>query len=368
MSGHCEQSLQIKALRFAREKEPKLADVVLNQDELLNLALEWIDQGKTDDANTLFLYLSQEGCISAFTVTGDYFMEQGDTDSALKYYKLALEEEDGRAALKAAFIWLDQKKYPQAVWASHKAAILPNVERPLTKEDTNTTAQAENAHDYASGQTYLLPRNLSLKDRRLLFEYGALTPLPKEIIDQWRVGFLSLWERAGNLDRHDLRDCAEILDDMLQAEDALDMYSELQMYILLQLMLDVSVPLSKTNETYIGIVAEYAEDLMDNSFCYRQYNPTGKRGTMENCFLNAIDLALEYYVKEYDLDAITRVWYMHADHPEATQKNMVMVFDHFAEFFKDAWQDSFSESEVKELNKIMTTSILKLQGDDRFKK
>jgi hypothetical protein len=143
---------------------------------------------------------------------------------------------------------------------------------------------------------------LSLDQRRDAFEYGSLTQAPSDVDRMWVrvIGIVAI--KAGSLDRQALVDSALELEKMLSNERMT--FSPLQRFLMLDFMVDLAVPISKVDKTYLPVAATYAEQLQYDPYCLYCYNESK---TEPGCFNTITETALLAYRALEDEESVQRV-------------------------------------------------------------
>jgi hypothetical protein len=177
-----------------------------------------------------------------------------------------------------------------------------------------TTEVAKNAFDIVCKQ--ITQTNMSLKQAADAFMFGTLEEVPEEVEMQWTEVILGLIKKGGALDHEALLESAVGLQTLL-ATDA-SSYSSLQRYIMMNLMVDLAIPLSELNASWLPVVATNAESLSLNPFCWDAYNDSE---TDPGCFNTAVATALSIYSQLGDEEGVQRVMERANSHPEAVKNS-----------------------------------------------
>lgn len=300
------------AVKYAQEKNPESALETIQTQEIHAIAQEWLDDGREQEAHKLFLYLAEEGYVPSMAKMGHLYSRQEDDDSALTWFRKAGSQGHHSSMYNVGQLLSNKKDYVGALHYLQAAARLHQTKPDYASEEV--TDVAKKAFEGVCKE--ITQTDMSLKQAADAFMFGTLEEVSEQLEMQWSQVILGLIKKGGALDHDALLESAVGLQELL-ATNATS-YSSLQRYIMMSLIVDLAIPLSEVDESWLPVAATNAESLSLNPYCWDAYNDSE---SSPGCFNTAVATALSTYGKLGDEESVQRVIERANAHPEAVKNS-----------------------------------------------
>lgn len=292
---------------------------------IYRVAISWYnsdEESKRVDSLAVLHKLADDNIhVMASFKLGNHYSDLKQPEIAVRYFALAGENGPHHAALYNAGRlmatlgnWVGSMAYFRA------AATLAN-EYPKEYISDATTQTAVEAHAILSQS--IVREELSIDQMADLFIYGSLENLGEEAEELWKTSVFGLIKFNQTLiesDSHSqskeaMQTVTNALRVLWENYGTLGLLSNLQTYILLDIMNDMLGPLSRLDDAYVPMAAGYAEALAFHSkYCFEYFASNEEESA---CFNGAAASAMSFYRQLSDPDSANRVLQNAQKHPNA---------------------------------------------------